>query len=228
MLENFINTLILLFILFISFYKKNDLHIELKHKKSQFNQDISLYYNYFQGKKNGYFLEIGAYDGITISNTYFFEKNFNWKGILIEGGEKNCKKLKGNSIYRKKSIIICSPICKTSSIDYNDDGYMGSIIHSNNTNHIRKCNTLKNITSFFKIKEIDLFSLDVEGSELEVLETFDFDVKVSHWMIEWNHLSKDTKVNIENLLNKNGYYIDKTYISPIDILFTKTKRSKIE
>ena len=35
-------------------------------------------------KENGFYIELGAFDGITQSNTYFFELNRGWKGILIE------------------------------------------------------------------------------------------------------------------------------------------------
>jgi len=38
---------------------------------------------YFKGLKDGYFIDIGAYDGITISNTYALEK-IGWKGICVE------------------------------------------------------------------------------------------------------------------------------------------------
>ena len=38
----------------------------------------------FKHKQNGYFVEIGACDGINISQCYFFENNLNWDGIAIE------------------------------------------------------------------------------------------------------------------------------------------------
>lgn len=215
----FINFSFLLFV--FNYIYNHSYKTKLRYRKSQYNQDLSLYYNYFQETEKGFFIEIGAHDGISMSNTFFFERNFNWKGILIEGGEKNCERLTRNSIYRNNAIIICSPICKTKYINYKEAGLLGSIIHNNNTNHLRKCNTLKNVTNYYNIKKIDLFSLDVEGSELEVLQTFNFDITVSCWMIEWNHLSKEKKVEIEKLLNDNGYYIDRKYISPIDIVFKK-------
>lgn len=143
-----------------------------------------MYYNYFYKKKNGYFVEIGAHDGISMSNTYFFEKSSNWKGVLIEGGERNCKNLHANSIHRKNAIIVCSAICSSKYVNFKENNFTGKIVHTNNTYDLTKCNTLKNITNIYKIKKIDLFSLDVEGGELEVLETFDFNVIVSHWLIE--------------------------------------------
>ena len=37
-----------------------------------------------QGKRDGYFLEIGSNDPIHINNTYLLESNYNWKGIMVE------------------------------------------------------------------------------------------------------------------------------------------------
>ncbi len=41
---------------------------------SQAGQDKFIYENFFKDQKNGFFIEIGAYDGITGSNCNFFEK----------------------------------------------------------------------------------------------------------------------------------------------------------
>ena len=51
---------------------------------SQFGQDKYLNEEVFRNKTNGVFVEIGAYDGIKLSNTYFFEKEMNWSGICVE------------------------------------------------------------------------------------------------------------------------------------------------
>ena len=37
----------------------------------------------FKGKKNGFFIEAGAYDGEELSNTLLFEMKYNWTGLLI-------------------------------------------------------------------------------------------------------------------------------------------------
>ena len=51
--------------------------------KSQIFQDLLVLY--FTGlKKNGFFLDIGAGDGVNISNTFILEKNFNWNGIVCD------------------------------------------------------------------------------------------------------------------------------------------------
>jgi FkbM family methyltransferase len=53
--------------------------------------------------QNGFFLEVGAYDGLFQSNTLFLETDLNWKGILIEPNFKYFLQCLKN---RPKSIII--------------------------------------------------------------------------------------------------------------------------
>lgn len=50
---------------------------------SQLNQDINVL-KFYKNAKNKYFVDIGASDGIELSNTYLLEKEYNWKGICVE------------------------------------------------------------------------------------------------------------------------------------------------
>ncbi|MEO5583558.1 MAG: FkbM family methyltransferase [Saprospiraceae bacterium] len=51
---------------------------------SQNGQDKYLDQHVFDKKESGWYLDIGAHDGISFSNTYFFEKQRHWKGVCIE------------------------------------------------------------------------------------------------------------------------------------------------
>ena len=58
-------------------------NISKKYDTSQIGQ--SLFVDKHLGKvENGFFVECGAADGKTFSNTFFFEKVRNWSGLLIE------------------------------------------------------------------------------------------------------------------------------------------------
>lgn len=50
---------------------------------SQAYQDMFVL-SMLNGKRNGYYLEVGAFDGISLSNTYLLEKGFDWNGISID------------------------------------------------------------------------------------------------------------------------------------------------
>ena len=59
---------------------------------SQWGQD-KIIDQILKGKKKGVYIDIGAHDGITFSNSYFFEKYRNWTGICIEPNPNVFKKL---------------------------------------------------------------------------------------------------------------------------------------
>ncbi len=50
---------------------------------AQLNQDRNVL-NHYNQLKHGYFVDVGAHDGITLSNTYLLEKYYEWSGICIE------------------------------------------------------------------------------------------------------------------------------------------------
>ncbi len=68
---------------------------------SQAGQDIFIR-KVLKEKRNGYFLEIGSNDPIKINNTYILERDYNWKGIMVEWDIsflESYKKTRPNSIY---------------------------------------------------------------------------------------------------------------------------------
>src|SRR3972149_7200372 len=69
---------------------------------SQYAQDAVVHETFFPVKQDGIFVDIGAYDGVTISNSYFFEKDLGWKGICIEPNPQVFAKLQQS----RKAICI--------------------------------------------------------------------------------------------------------------------------
>ena len=68
--------------------------------------------NVLKGKKNGTFLELGANHPIDINNTYTLEKDFGWRGIMIEFDEKYLNQYKE---HRKGSVHL---IADATKVDY--------------------------------------------------------------------------------------------------------------
>jgi FkbM family methyltransferase len=151
---------------------------------SQAGQDKWVLKNVFSFKKNGYFVEIGAFDGIYLSNTYLLEKKFQWNGLCIEGNQGTYKKLSQN----RRSI--CVNACVGSAggvIDFDQDGgtESGAWESSDPLNEVPihpKINIIKLPTTPLSElldahqcpETIDYLSVDVEGMEEEVLKTFPF------------------------------------------------------
>jgi len=76
--KNFIKSISPKFLLEIYYDFKNIRKTYYGHH--ELDKKLKKYLNY----KNGFFVELGANDGIRQSNTFYFEKNLNWNGILIE------------------------------------------------------------------------------------------------------------------------------------------------
>lgn len=66
--------------LFFLYFMNIDL---IKKSRSQLRQDLFVLFQ-TKFKKNGYFVEFGATDGIELSNSFLLEKEYGWKGILAE------------------------------------------------------------------------------------------------------------------------------------------------
>jgi FkbM family methyltransferase len=119
----------------------------------------------FSFKKDGFFIDLGAYDGIQTSNTYFLEKELNWKGICVEANENIFKLLQAN----RTSENIYGAVTNYNGLCYfRDDKIVNTGIPVN-------CFTLKNILdSYSTPKQIDYLSIDIEGNEYTVFKDFNF------------------------------------------------------
>lgn len=139
-----------------------------------------------KGVERGIFLEMGALDGITFSNTLMFEQCLGWNGLLIEANPKSFTKLLEN---RPCAITIGEAACKV------DDGPtlrmagnegVASIVKDNVKDYVEvPCRPLSQMLEENGIDRINFFSLDVEGAELNVLQTLDWEkVKIDVLLVE--------------------------------------------
>ena len=159
-------------------------------------------------KRNGFFIEAGANNGIRQSNTLYFEKYKGWTGLLIEAIPSLANECRQN---RKKCIVEnCALVAneypnEEIEIDYCNlmstikGGSLGEEWEKdhiqNGTQYLKeddqtytisvKAQTLTEILDKHNIGHIDLFSLDVEGYESEVLKGLDLERYLpDHMLIE--------------------------------------------
>ena len=157
--------------------------------------------------ENGYYLECGANDGVDQSNTWYFEKQLNWNGILIEPLPKLFNQLKKNrnknNIFVNKCLV--SQTYKDKYIKIIDKDLMSKIDLKNGISV--EVSTLDKILSFNQVpKIIDFFSLDVEGEEFNVLEGINFlKYNFKYLLIESNDFNKLNKF----LITKNYSFVKK-------------------
>lgn len=181
--------------------------------RSQLGQDIHVL-NLFNKKRNGYFLDIGAFDGVSYSNTYLLEKEYGWKGICVEPLPDQYEKL----------ISVRTAYCCDKAL-YKTSGEKLEFISADMLSGIKKdidCHThiinddanvieVETISPSDLLKAvdapfvIDYMSLDTEGSELSILEAFDFDTYIVKFInVEHNH-QEPRRTDMRNLLESKGY-----------------------
>ena len=185
-----------------------------KYSRSQLYQDLFVL-SEVNFKKKGFFVEFGATDGFNLSNTFLLEKKFGWKGILCEPAKiwyktlkkKRKVKIETKCIWKKSNLAIEfneTNIAELSTIKE----YSNSDSHRNN----RKGNSytvmtisLEDLLNKYKApKIIDYLSIDTEGSEFDILSTFNFN-KYKFKVITCEHNYSANRKKIFLLLTRHGY-----------------------
>lgn len=132
----------------------------------------------FNGKRFGKFIELGANDGITQSNTKHLEEKFQWHGILIEPSIPAFNKLKQtrhNNILINACVVSNDYKENTIKGDFNSGSLMSSVngsrLNSDNLVEV-PCFTLEYIIEKCNLMDnhFNLISIDTEGYELNVLK----------------------------------------------------------
>ena len=181
------------------------------------------YINY----SNGFYIECGANDGVNQSNTWYFEKKLNWRGLLIEPIESVFKELKKNRgknnfffkgalrqfKYTKKNVELNLNVKDTLTTRSNLDNVerIKVKVKSSNLNYL--------LNKINAPKLIDFFSLDVEGDEFLVLNGVNFQrYTFKYILIESNKFRK-----LKKFLEKKNYRYVRKMSNGNDYLF-KTKK----
>jgi FkbM family methyltransferase len=148
---------------------------------SQAGQDFFVYGEVFNEMKNGYFLDLGALDGMRMSNTYLLERRYQWSGICVEANPDYFKELTKNR--RVKCVNICLSSDET-TVDFAKRGVLSGMVST--TDNFEEGESyevikMKSMTLDTLLrtenapKEIDYLSIDIEGAEEKVLGNFNFD-----------------------------------------------------
>jgi FkbM family methyltransferase len=207
------------------------LHL-LPSSKSQLRQDLFVL-SELNFKKDGYFVEFGATNGLDLSNTYLLERDYSWRGILAEPARVWHSELREN---RKNSIVETNCVWKNSNetLLFNEtdapelstlDSFSNSDTHidfrKNGNKYEVSTISLNNLLEKHKApRNIDYLSIDTEGSEFEILNSFNFD-NYNIEIITCEHNFGNNRDKIHSLLASKGYERKFESISLFDDWYVK-------
>lgn len=194
-------------------------------------------------RENGFFVEFGATDGVTGSNTLFFESRAGWKGIVAEPARVWHEKLAMN----RKCMISHECVWSISGeqVEFCEAGDAGFSTIARFADLDRHASKRKQSTNYsvptISLDDllarhdapaiIDFLSLDTEGSELDILAAFSFDrYRVSVLVVEHNF--RPERDALQDLLTRNGmvrvlpglsryddWYVADDLVSHVDEIF---------
>jgi len=168
-------------------------------------------------KRNGTFVEIGAADGVTFSNTFMLEKVLGWQGVLVEPSAFWYDKLNENRIAHIdtrcctgesgrviKFLNTRDPLLSSISTNRFSDSHASERFQGVESSVLSV--SLNDIFIKYKLpSEIDYLSIDTEGNEFEILSNFDFNrFKFKFATIE-NGFDTKKSLKIQSLLEMHGY-----------------------
>jgi len=181
--------------------------------KAQIGQDIFVI-SVLKGKRRGFFVEFGATDGVSLSNTYMLEKSFGWDGILVEPG-KNWK----NDLVLNRTAKVDFRAVSSRSGEYfeflesstpefstikgyeNNGGHPRVIKEQYKVESVSLTDLLDNYNA---PKIIDFISIDTEGTEFSILEPFNFN-KYKFAIIVCEHNYSSNRQKVFDILSERGY-----------------------
>lgn len=171
-----------------------------------------------------YFVEFGATNGVDLSNTLLFEREFLAKGIVAEPAKIYHKDLFSNRACNISTRCVWSlsdlliEFFEDSNPDLsglNTERHFHSHKNLSRTYDIKTISLLDLLKNYSAPKEIDLLSIDTEGSEFEILNAFSFSEYSFKVIICEHNFSKNRK-RIKKLLENNGYVRKFSWISLVD------------
>jgi len=202
------------------------LDIWVERSQSQLGQDLVALAK-FGPDNQGFFIEFGATDGKSLSNTWMLEKYFGWKGIVCEPARRWSSALElGRGCTIDKRCVYSSSgeqvrfsetqIGELSSITEYSALDLHSALRQKSRDYFVETVSLYDLLIQHQApKFIEFLSIDTEGSEYEILKNFEFS-EFTFGLICVEHNYSSQRERIKNLLEANGYIRVLTKYSQFD------------
>jgi FkbM family methyltransferase len=183
--------------------------------KSQFGQEIFVL-ALLNWKREGYFVEFGALDGVAHSNTFLLESKYGWSGLLAEPAKEWHSALKLNrkckiderAVWSESDHELIFRVTNArglSTLDqyWNSDGH-ARLREAVEVYPVQTVSLVDLLESNEAPRVIDYLSVDTEGSEVDIFKEFPFErYQISVISVEHNH--SQSRAQLSNIMRNNGF-----------------------
>jgi FkbM family methyltransferase len=204
----------------------NQLHpyTQLPPYHSQWGEDTWLATE-FEIPVEGVFVDIGAGDGEHGSNTLYFE-TFGWHGLCVDADPRNHEPLRQRRACAVETCAIsATPGLQTFGMYAHKPSWSGLDRRGSEYDEILvTCRTLEGLLNRWRIQQIDLLSIDVEGTELDVWDSFDANLhRPTIVIIEYDDTRPDRhRDTIHTRLGHDTYEL--LHRTPANLILQRTDR----
>lgn len=181
-------------------------YTQLPPYHSQWGEDRWLVEN-LDPPLQGVFVDVGAGDGAHGSNTLYFE-SLGWRGVCIDADPRNHGPLR----HRRSTVDTCAiattPGIRPFGMYAHKPSWSG--LHQLGPDYqaiLVECRRLDAVLRDWEIKQVDLLSIDVEGTELDVWNSFDHEqYRPSIVIIEFDDKLPDrSRDTIQDHIGRDAY-----------------------
>ena len=209
---------------------------------------------HLNGRRGGFYVESGASDGKTGSNSLFFELERNWTGLLVEANPQSFASLlkMGRRAWALNACL--SPTGGMTTVRFRPAGGIGGIVDHMPPGHRKLVDKYGlddvNVTCFAfddviaalplspPVERIDYWSLDVEGAELSILGTIKWSEFVPIDVISVEYKIKDSSGRTDGRETESkltalrqyfagtGLYRELGTIKDVDVIFGRIEHEQ--
>lgn len=188
-----------------------------EHSFSQIQQDRWVL-DELGEKRGGFFVEIGAFDGKTHSNTYLLEAEYGWTGILAEPNpilSDYIRSIRSSSLDTRpvdaatgRSVVMRFVSDEPELSAMADRAFSDQHAEARRKESVEISQDTISLNDLLRTysapEKIDFISIDTEGNEPDILSRFDFDTYAVHlFCVEHNYT--DSNVKLDQIMFQRGY-----------------------
>lgn len=154
-------------------------------------QDAFVHQTFFADKRDGVFVDIGAYDGVTWSNSLFFERELGWRGLCVEASPRRYAKYRlsgrrtpcvnvavGDRDGEAQFLDVVSGLTMMNGLLDTLAPNQRFLIEGRGSRTEVITVPLRRLDGLLRehgLTRVDFLTLDVEGAEVAILQSFDLD-----------------------------------------------------